>query len=286
MTDLRPGVAELSAQIGWTDTDVAATAREHAVPAWGRLAELGEWLAATQAHWPPHDPAHPRLAVLGPVTGPVAAIADAVGAGVREIALPEDGRDALTAGAHAADAEVDAGADLLVFATPDTSGGGADTGVVVGLLTGAEPVALLPRGADAVDTPGWIARAEYLRDARRRVAPLRSQPDELLAGIASIALSVAVGFVLRAVARRTPVVLDGLPAVGAALLVQDIDARAAPWWQVADTSPDPTHVRALEELDRRPLLELGTRGGDGTAGLLSIPLLRAAAALTEEAGHE
>ena len=121
---------------------------------------------------------------------------------------------------------------------------------------------------------------------RRRVAALRRQPDELLAAIANAALAVAVGFVLRAVGRRTPLVLDGLVAVAAALLSQDTDARAAQWWQVADTSPDPTHVRALEELGGRPLLDLHTRGGDGTAGLLAIPLLGAAAVLTEEPSDE
>jgi nicotinate-nucleotide--dimethylbenzimidazole phosphoribosyltransferase len=146
------------------------------------------------------------------------------------------------------------------------------------ILTDAEPVALLPRGAEAVDTSSWIARAVELRDERRRIRPLRSRPDELMAALGSPVLAAAAGIALRAASRRTPVVLDGTAAVVAGLLCVDLQSRARRWWQVADTSSDPVHARAVEEFGQRPVLDLATGSGSGLAGLLAVTVLRAAAA--------
>ena len=167
-----------------------------------------------------------------------------------------------------------------MVAGPDDS---PAAGVLVGVLTGAEPVALLPRGAHAVDSAAWISAACRSRDARRRAAPLRDVPDDLLAAVGSPALSLITGLILRAAARRTPMVLDGTAAVAAALLCREFQARATRWCRLADSSPDPVHTRASGELGQRPLLDLGSTSSGGVAGLLCLPLLRAAAALA--AGH-
>jgi NaMN:DMB phosphoribosyltransferase len=264
---------EVGAGVGWPDAEAAGAARMRADVGAGRLAELVEWLAATQGRYPPTAPKRVRCIVLNPVTEPVAELAAAMDVGMRSVALPSDPTDAFTAGTDAADDEVEAGADLIVLAGSDRS---AAPAVLVGLLTDAEPVALLPRGADAIDTTQWVAQAEHLRDARRAVAAFRTRPDELLAELASPVLAAAAGFALRAAARRTALVLDGTAVLASALLCVDTQSRARRWWQVADTSTDRAHVRAIEELGLRPLLDLGTRFGDGTAGLLAVAVLRAA----------
>ncbi|MDT4911032.1 MAG: nicotinate-nucleotide--dimethylbenzimidazole phosphoribosyltransferase [Pseudonocardiales bacterium] len=265
---------ELGVDVDWTDADAAAAARARARAGSGRLADLVEWLAATEGRFPPSLPSRARCIVVGSVEDSVAELADSLQIGVRGIDVPADPTAAFTAGTTAADDEVDAGADLVVLAADDATNASA---VAVGLLTGAEPVALLPRGAAAVDTRAWVVRAEDLRDARRRVAPLRSRPDEFLMALESPMFAAAVGFVLRAAGRRTPLILDGTGAVAAALFCFDIQTRVARWWQFADTSTDRIHQRVVDELTVRPLLDLGTSRGDGTAGLLAVAVLRAAA---------
>jgi nicotinate-nucleotide--dimethylbenzimidazole phosphoribosyltransferase len=265
---------ELGAAVEWTDAGAAATAREQAGPGVGRLGELTEWLAATQGQFPPTAPARVRCVVIGPIEQRLTILAERLDVGLRGRDAPGDTAGAAAAGAAAADAEVDAGTDLLVLAARD---GTAAPAGLVGALTGAEPVDLLPRGAEATDTADWIARAIALRDGRRAVSGLRAQPDDLLAALDSPTLAAAVGFVLQAAARRTPLVLDGSAAVAAALLGYEIQPRAGRWWQLADTSPDPVHAKAAEQLGHRPLLDLGTTVGDGTAGVLAVAILHAAA---------
>jgi nicotinate-nucleotide--dimethylbenzimidazole phosphoribosyltransferase len=264
----------LGADVQWTDGEAGAAAAAAAPVGNGRLAELAQWHASTRGGFPATMPARARCVVVGAVTEPVAVLAESLGVGTRSLPLPE--ADAVAAGVAAADDEVETGADLIVLAGADPT---AAPAAVVALLTGAEPVALLPRGAGAIDTTAWIERAARLRDLRRELAGLRDRPEELLAALDSPALAAATGFLLRAVSRRTPVLLDGTCAVVAALVCRDIQPRAGRWWRTADVSPDPVHVRAIDEFGHRPLLELGTRRDDGAAGLLAVCLLRAAITL-------
>jgi nicotinate-nucleotide--dimethylbenzimidazole phosphoribosyltransferase len=263
----------IGADVGWPDAEAAGAARTHRLGRRGRLDELVEWLAGIQGSFPPAPPRRPRCVLLGPETESAAELAGSLEVRLRSLELPELATEGFAFGVKAADEEIEAGADLLVLAGRDESNAAA---ALVSVITGAEPVALLPRGPEATDSQRWIAQAGQLRDVRRRVLTLRARPDELLAALDSALLASAAGFALRAAARRTPVVLDGRSVLAAALLCADEQPRVREWWQVADTSPERAHARAVEHLELRPLLGLGTDGGDGTAGLLAVALLRAA----------
>ncbi len=277
---MAPTLVRLGTDIGWGDVDAAAAAREQPPVGAGRLAELIEWLAATQGAYPPPPATRTPLLTISPAGESVAALADAAGVGVRTVEAPTDVDGAVDVGAAAADDEIEAGTDLLVLADPDA---GHAPGVVVSVVTGAEPVTLLPRGADAIDSAAWIEAASRLRDARRRAAALRAAPDQLLLAAGSAALAVSTGVIMRAAARRTPVLLDGTSALAAAVLCREVQPRVARWVRIADVSPHPVHARATAEFAQRPLLDLGTSRGDGTAALLCLPVLRAAAALAGSA---
>lgn len=262
---------ELGAGVGRPDAEAAGAARANAGLRAGRFDELVEWLAGTQGRYPPIGPKRARCVVLGSTADGLPDLAATLDVGIVPLVPPE--ADAFSAGVAAADAEIDAGADLLVLAARDDN---TTPAVLVSLLTGAEPVALLPRGADTVDTESWIARAGAIRDARRGLTALRTRPDELLGALGSPQLAMAAGFVMRAAARRTGVIVDGTPAVAAGLLCIDVQPKAREWWQVADTGADRAHARAVEQLGLRPILALGTGRGDGAAGLLAVAILRAA----------
>lgn len=279
----------LGAEIGWTSTDAATALRADYPSGHGRLGELAEWLAATSTAGTVGtlEPlGRTRLVVAGEIAPHVAELADASDAGIRELPAAAGAAivPAVQAGIAAADAEVESGTKLLVVACPDPPvdapvADRAAAAALTGALSGAEPVALLPRGRWATDTRSWIAQAEFLRDARRRLLAVRARPERLLAEIGDVRLATLVGVILRATVRRTPLVLDGAAPLAAALLCRDIQPRAVRWWRAADTSPDRVHLRCCEELGMTPVLGLGTSAGNGTAGLLCLPLLRAAAEL-------
>jgi nicotinate-nucleotide--dimethylbenzimidazole phosphoribosyltransferase len=260
---------ELGAGVGWVDAEAADAARRRTDADAGRLAQLVEWLSGTRGRYPPDPLRRVRCLVLGEPGATVRRLADDLDVGLVAV----DPTAGFPAGVAAADDEIEAGAELLVLAAPDDTPSPA---TLIGVLTGAEPVALLPRGVEAIDSPAWIARAVALRDARARVAGLRARPDELLEALGSPRVAAAAGVALQAAVRRTGVVLDGTAVLAGALLCLDIQSRASQWWQIAGTSDERAHRRAVESLGLRPVLDLGVRGGDGTAGLLAVAVLRAA----------
>jgi nicotinate-nucleotide--dimethylbenzimidazole phosphoribosyltransferase len=86
---------------------------------------------------------------------------------------------------------------------------------------------------------------------------------------------------LRAAARRTPVILDGAGALAAALLGYELQPRALRWWLPADTGSDPASALAVGRLAQPAVLSLGSDLGDATAGLLTVLVLQAALGLAE-----
>jgi nicotinate-nucleotide--dimethylbenzimidazole phosphoribosyltransferase len=264
---------ELGADVEWPDSEASGEVRDRlaALPALGRLAGLAEW--ATGVRPPGSTFTRARVLVIGGDLTELAADAAAECGGELVTVAAEGDVDT---GIAVADAEIERGADVLVVAAPAV---GADAAIAVSVLTGTEPVKVLARGAAATDPAAWMELAVQVRDGRRRCMPHRDDPDVLLTELGSSRLAVVAGLVLRAAARRTPVILDGPVAAAAALVAYEAQPRAVRWWSSADLGPDPLHEITLTRLGQLPILGLGTGLGDGLAGLLALPVLRAAARL-------
>ncbi|OLM13291.1 Nicotinate-nucleotide--dimethylbenzimidazole phosphoribosyltransferase [Pseudonocardia sp. Ae505_Ps2] len=201
----------------------------------------------------------------------------------REDAL--DGERATTAwltGRRLADAEIDAGADLLI---PATLAVGVTTpaATLVAAVTGAEPVAVVGR-ASGIDDRAWMRKAVAIRDALRRARPHLRDPLALLRTVGGTDLIVLAGFLARAAERKVPAVLDGLAVGAAALLADELAPGAKDWWVAAQPSTEPAATLVLEHLSLVPLLDLAVRTEDGTAAVTALPLLVTAARLLAETG--
>jgi nicotinate-nucleotide--dimethylbenzimidazole phosphoribosyltransferase len=242
----------------------------------GRLGKLATWLAAATGRQRGTPLRRMRCVCVGHVPDATLTLADDVHVGVREL-IPSASDTALAHGVEAADAEIDGGADLLVVTSGQVAPQVRDAAAaLVAVLQGLEPVAVLPRGAGATDTAAWIGRAERVRSLRRRLIAVRSRPDEVLRRLADPSLAALVGVIVRATARRTPLVLGGLPAYSAALVVYHLHPHAADWWQLADSTGEPAGDRVARAFQAAPVLQLDIAAPEGAAGLLAALLVRAA----------
>lgn len=230
-------------------------------------------------------------ATLSSGSGPLATAADAVSAGVRVVDVgvigsdgehalghgsePIDIADALTeadtltalrAGIAVADAEIDSGTDLLVAGSIGV-GGTTPAATLVAAMTGTEPVAVVGRGS-GIDDSGWAAKTTAIRDTLRRTKPHLADPLALLRTAGGADIAALTGFLAQAAARRTPVVLGGLPVSAAAMLAEELAPGTREWLLAASTTTEPAHTLALEHLNRAPLLDLRL-GGDADAGVVA-----------------
>lgn len=309
-------IATIAAEVPWPDHEAEQGAREHAAGL-GHLDALAEWLAGTQGGYPLHDPQRVRALIFAADHGIATAgvstyepnatarwVTDIAGGATRVNVLAEladatvrvvdvgvgqpsgriDREDALSAddtaralrtGIEVADDEVDAGTDLVVVGDV---GVGATTvaAVLAAVITSTEPVKVIGRGG-GIDDQTWMRKATAVRDARLRAWEHRAAPLQLLSVAGGADVAAMVGFLVRAASRRTPVLLDGVVATAAALAAQDLQPRCVRWWRLAQRTSEPALAVALRRLGLEPLLDLGVQAGDGTGGLLALPVLRAAA---------
>jgi nicotinate-nucleotide--dimethylbenzimidazole phosphoribosyltransferase len=192
----------------------------------------------------------------------------------------EEARAAVRLGIAVAEAEVDAGADLLIVGDMGI-GNTTAAAAIIGLLGPADILSVVGRGT-GIDDATWMRKAAAVRDAMRRGKPHKGAPLDLLAAIGGPDIAAMVGLLLGAAARRTPVILDGTVIAAAALIAHRVAYKSRDWWQAGHQSTEPAHAVALGRLDLTPLLDLHMRLGEGTGALLAIPLVASAAAALSE----
>lgn len=199
----------------------------------------------------------------------------------REDALSEDEvQAALAAGAAIADEEIDSGADLLIAGDMGI-GNTTPATVLIATITDTEPVIAVGRGT-GVDDAGWIRKTAAIRDAMWRARPVVKEPIALLRTASGADLAAMAGFLARAAARRTPVILDGVVVTAAALVANQLAPGASAWWVAGHRSSEPSHKIALDRLSLEPLLDMEMRLGEGSGALTALPILRAAVATLAE----
>jgi nicotinate-nucleotide--dimethylbenzimidazole phosphoribosyltransferase len=312
------GVSEIATRaesVGWPDHEAEGAAREKAGQL-GSLDLLAEWIAGVQGHYPPRQLERARLVIFAADHGVAAAnvskqqlgyaaraageirsgntsvndLAELSGAGIRIVELAASARidnddalttdavaDAISTGIATADEEIDAGADLLIVGGVG-AGSSTTAATLVSILAAVEPVKTVGRGG-GIDDATWMRKATAVRDARRRGWPHRNDPIELLRVVGGSDVAAMTGFIFQAAIRRTPVLLDGVVAAAAAMVAAAAQPRVTRWCRAAQLTPEPAHEIALARGGLTALLDLGITAGDGTGGLLAVPLLRAAVRL-------
>jgi nicotinate-nucleotide--dimethylbenzimidazole phosphoribosyltransferase len=171
-------------------------------------------------------------------------------------------------------------ADLLVLGEMGI-GNTTAAAAVSATLFGGPAAGWVGPGA-GLDPAGMARKAAVVDGARRRVG--RSPPLEVLRELGGAELVALAGATVEARRRSLPVLLDGYVVTAAVAPLAVAAPGALDHCLAAHRSPEPGHGRLLARLGLRPLLDLDLRLGEGTGGLLAVPVVRmAAAAVTDVA---
>jgi nicotinate-nucleotide--dimethylbenzimidazole phosphoribosyltransferase len=142
-------------------------------------------------------------------------------------------------------------------------------------FTGAAPEAVTGRGT-GIDDATYARKVDVVGRALRRHRPDPGDPVGVLAAVGGLEHAALAGFILGAAARRTPVVLDGVIAVSAALAAAALSPDAVGAMIAGHRSAEPGASVALAHLGLEPLLDLGLRLGEGTGAVLALPIVAGA----------
>ena len=212
-----------------------------------------------------------------------ALIAAKVRAGTRNAALEAaltaaEVETALARGAEIAQTAAAEGFDVLLLGEMGI-GNTASAALIAHRLAPAALADCVGPGAGH-DAEGLARKRKVLGEAAARSAA--TEPLEVLAEFGGLEIVMMAGAILGAARARRPILVDGFICGAAALAAIRLAPQAADYCIFAHRSAEPGHRIVLGALDAEPLLDLSMRLGEGTGGLLALPLLRSAAALLAE----
>jgi nicotinate-nucleotide--dimethylbenzimidazole phosphoribosyltransferase len=169
-------------------------------------------------------------------------------------------------------------ADILILGEMGI-GNTASSSLLLHRLGGANLAQAVGVGAGQ-DDAGLAHKLAVLQRAAARTST--TDPLTVLAEFGGLEIAMMAGAVLGAAESRKPVIIDGFIVTAAALAAVRLAPDALGYCLFAHRSAERGHALLLEALGAEPLLDLGLRLGEGTGGLLTVPLCRAACGLVNE----
>jgi nicotinate-nucleotide--dimethylbenzimidazole phosphoribosyltransferase len=130
-----------------------------------------------------------------------------------------------------------------------------------------------------VDAAGLERKARAVDAALDTHAGMLGDPLEVLRRVGGREIAAMTGAVLAARMNRVPVIVDGFVATAAVAILYAMDPAALDHCLFAHVSAEPAHRRALVEMGKSPLLDLGMRLGEGTGAAIAAGIVKAAAQL-------
>ncbi|MGC4839260.1 nicotinate-nucleotide--dimethylbenzimidazole phosphoribosyltransferase [Micromonospora vinacea] len=231
----------------------------------------------------PTDPAVAGPAVLDPAVPRL--VVASVRRGTRDLAVTaaltrDEALAAVQTGIRIADELIDAGAGILL--TGDMGiGNTTPAAALIAAFTGVDALDATGRGT-GVDDPTYAHKVAVVRAALARHTPDPTDPLGVLAAVGGLEHAALAGLILGAAARRTPVLLDGVIAVSAALAAAAFAPDAVSAMVAGHRSAEPGATVALRHLGLDPLIDLGLRLGEGTGALLALPVVTGAVRVLHE----
>ena len=175
--------------------------------------------------------------------------------------------EACTAGRHAVES---LDTDLLVLGEMGI-GNTTVAAAVVAAISGGDVAPWVGRGT-GVDDEGLARKRDAVRTAVERIAGV-SDPLEVLREVGGAELVAIAAAIVAARLRGLPVLLDGYVVTASALPLRAASSVALDHCQVGHCSAEPGHRALLEQLGKRPLLDLEMRLGEGSGAMAAVPLV-------------
>lgn len=113
---------------------------------------------------------------------------------------------------------------------------------------------------------------------------IQSGPLGALQAVGGLELAAMVGAFTAAADRQMPVIVDGFISGTAALAAVRHRPDVSGCLFMSHVSAEGGAQLLLKELGQLPALDMGLRLGEGTGAVLSLPLLRSAAAVVSDMG--
>ena len=183
---------------------------------------------------------------------------------------------AVMAGAGVAEELIESGGVDLLVSGDMGIGNTTPAACLISAFTGNPPGQTTGRGT-GIDDQTFELKVRVVNEGLGVHDPDPGDPLGVLAAVGGLEHAAIVGLILMGAACGVPVVLDGVVSNAATLAANALASDSVGYVVAGHLSAEPGARIALDALGLQPLLGLDMRLGEGTGGLLAVPLIQAAA---------
>jgi nicotinate-nucleotide--dimethylbenzimidazole phosphoribosyltransferase len=167
------------------------------------------------------------------------------------------------------------GVDLLCIGEMGIANTTIAAAILAALFGGAASEWVGP--GTGLDAAGIARKTEAVEAALATHRGRLGDPLEVLRRLGGREVAAMTGAILAARMNRVPVIVDGYVATSAAAILYAMNNAAVDHCLFGHVSAEPAHRRALQAINKTPLLDLGMRLGEGTGAALAAVIVRTAA---------
>jgi len=160
-------------------------------------------------------------------------------------------------------------------------GNTSTSSAIVSALTGAPVEQVTGRGT-GIDDEMLAHKIEVIKKALAKHNPDITDPLDVLSKVGGFEIGGIAGVVLAAAAHKIPILLDGFISSAGALIAYKLQPHVKDYFIASHLSVESGHQIILETFDKRPLLSLDLRLGEGTGAALAMPLVEASLKILNE----
>lgn len=156
------------------------------------------------------------------------------------------------------------------------------TSAVTSVLLGVPAEAVTGRGA-GLSSEGLARKISVIKRAVAVNAPDVDRPLDVLAKVGSLEIAGMAGLFLGGAVYGVPIVTDGVISAVSAVIACGINPICADYMLAGHISKEPAGQMLLEKIGLRAVINAELRLGEGTGGIMLLPLLDGAVALYRNA---
>ncbi|ART76637.1 nicotinate-nucleotide--dimethylbenzimidazole phosphoribosyltransferase [Sutcliffiella horikoshii] len=187
---------------------------------------------------------------------------------------------AIEVGSDMATRVIENGAKCLIIGEMGI-GNTTSSSAILSVLSGLDVADVI--GAGTGITPDQLKwKEQVIRQSLQERNPDPNDPIDILSKVGGLEIGGMVGAILAAAERKIPVLVDGFISTVAALLAQRLYPEVKGYLFIGHQSMEAGHKHAIRQLEKKPILDLGLRLGEGTGAALAFPILKAATDIVKD----
>ncbi|WP_163527189.1 nicotinate-nucleotide--dimethylbenzimidazole phosphoribosyltransferase [Halobacillus ihumii] len=152
---------------------------------------------------------------------------------------------------------------------------------IISVVSGEQIDTLIGRGT-GLTKESLVHKKNIIEKAIEDRKPNRHDPIDLLSEVGGLEIAGIAGAMLAAASYRVPILVDGFISTTAAVIAKMISPRVIDYMFVGHQSIEPGHRKAIELLEKQPLINMRMGVGEGTGAAVAFPILKSATLLLKE----